>query len=89
MRWPIIVLGSILMLTIFAPVLGLHQPNHTQPDIQMQSPSFDHLFGTDFLGRDVLSRLLYGGQRTLIIAASAAILAIITGSLYRACSGNG
>jgi ABC-type dipeptide/oligopeptide/nickel transport system permease subunit len=80
MRWPIIVLGSILLLTIFAPVFGLHQPNHTQPDIQMQSPSFDHLFGTDFLGRDVLSRLLYGGQRTLIIAASAAILAILTGS---------
>jgi peptide/nickel transport system permease protein len=87
MRWPIVVLGGILLLTIFAPVLAQHDPNHTAPSIQMQSPSFKYLLGTDYLGRDVFSRLLYGGQRTLLITTLAAVLAIVIGSSIGLASG--
>jgi peptide/nickel transport system permease protein len=80
MRWPTIVLGSILVLTIFAPIFAIQDPNHTEPVIQMQSPSFEHILGTDFLGRDLLSRLLYGGRRTLSFTMLAASLAVIIGS---------
>jgi peptide/nickel transport system permease protein len=79
MRWPTVVLGGIFLVTIFAPVLAQHDPNRTAPSIQMESPSFEHFLGTDFLGRDVFSRLLYGGQRTLLITLLAAILAIVIG----------
>lgn len=87
MRWPTIVLGGILLLTLFAPVLTQHDPNRTEPTIQMQSPSFERLLGTDYLGRDVFSRLLYGGQRTLLIATLAAILAIVIGGSIGLASG--
>jgi peptide/nickel transport system permease protein len=80
MRWPTIALSSILVLTIFAPIFALRDSDHTEPAIQMQSPSFEHILGTDFLGRDVFSRLLYGGQRTLLFTTLAASLAIIVGS---------
>jgi peptide/nickel transport system permease protein len=80
MRWPTIAFGSILLVTIFAPIFALQDPAHTEPAIQMQSPSFEHILGTDFLGRDVFSRLLYGGQRTLLVTTLATSLAIIIGS---------
>jgi peptide/nickel transport system permease protein len=79
MRWTTIVLGSILVLTLFAPIFAPQNPGHTEATIQMEEPSFEHILGTDFLGRDVLSRLLYGGQRTLLITTMAAVLAIIAG----------
>jgi peptide/nickel transport system permease protein len=80
MRWPTIALSSILLMTILAPIFTLQDPTHTEPTIQMQSPSFEHILGTDFLGRDVFSRLLYGGQRTLLVTALAASLGIVIGS---------
>jgi peptide/nickel transport system permease protein len=87
MRWGIIVLSSILLLTLFAPIFALHDPNLTEPAIQMQPPSFEYLLGTDFLGRDVFSRLLYGGQRTLMITTLSTILAVVIGSGFGLAAG--
>ncbi len=87
MRLPPIILCIIFILTVFAPIFASQDPAQTETSIQMQSPSFDHIFGTDFLGRDVLSRLLYGGQRTLLITFLATGLAVIVGSAIGLAAG--
>jgi peptide/nickel transport system permease protein len=84
---PLVVLVSIVVLTIFAPVIAPADPMQTEAAIQLQPPGREHWLGTDLLGRDVLSRVLYGGQRTLFVAALATILAIIPGSLVGLIAG--
>lgn len=67
------VIGVILLLPLFAP----YDPMTTQPELQIKPPDWQHVFGTDYLGRDVLSRFLYGGRRTLAIAGGAALIAML------------
>ncbi len=51
--------------TTLAPWLAPDDPHHAEAEIALQDPSSHHPLGTDQIGRDVLSRLLYGGRRTL------------------------
>jgi peptide/nickel transport system permease protein len=56
----------VLVLTaIFADVLAPYDPLATQPEIRLAAPSRDHPFGTDDIGRDVLSRIIYGSRISL------------------------
>lgn len=66
----------------FAPFLTAHHPRQTQAESQLLPPSSEHLLGTDYLGRDVLSRTLYGGRRTILIAFSATFLAACGGFFF-------
>jgi peptide/nickel transport system permease protein len=77
----VLILGLILFLVIFGPALAPYDPLLTEPEAQNQPPTRSHWMGTDFLGRDVFSRLLHGGQRTIGIAALAAAAAVITGGI--------
>jgi len=87
MRWSWPILSGILALTALAAILAPFDPMRTDIVMQMQPPSQQHILGTDFLGRDVLSRLLFGGQRTLIIAGFAASLAVMLGAALGFLSG--
>ncbi|MBN2305248.1 MAG: ABC transporter permease [Anaerolineae bacterium] len=58
-------LGGIAGLTLLAPWLATADPRHAVPADQWLAPSAAHPFGTDHLGRDVFSRVLYGGRQTL------------------------
>jgi len=87
MRLPLCVLLSIVVLTFLAPVIAPADPMRTDAAIQLQSPGRAHWLGTDLLGRDVLSRVLYGGQRTLLIAALGTLLAIVPGTLVGLVAG--
>lgn len=77
--------GALVTLTwtVFA-VLGdfvtPHDPVHIDIINKNLSPSAEHWFGTDSLGRDVLSRLLLGARQVLIIAPAATLLATVVGS---------
>jgi peptide/nickel transport system permease protein len=69
-------LGMILLLSLLAPWLATHDPRHAVPDEQLQPPSEAHPMGTDLLGRDVFSRVLFGGRRLAasgLVALSVAI----------------
>ena len=79
-------LGLLLLfvlLSVFAGVFSTHvlgvEPNATNLDITFQGPTAEHLLGTDQLGRDQLSRLLYGGRVSLAIGFSGAFLAMTLG----------
>lgn len=78
-----------LVLVLAGPLIAPYDPMRTDPVNQLQPPSRSHPLGTDFLGRDVLSRALYGGQRTLLIAALATMIALIPGVVIGLLSGFG
>jgi peptide/nickel transport system permease protein len=61
-------LGVIVLLSVLAPWLARYDPREADTAAQFQSPSERYLFGTDLLGRDMFSRVLYGGRRTLGVA---------------------
>ena len=56
-------------------------------DYGAKAPSLDHWFGTDFFGRDLLTRVLYGGQISLIVGLLAALVAGFVGTVYGAVAG--
>lgn len=64
-----------LLCGIFADWLAPYGLNQISPRERLQAPSLKHLFGTDNLGRDMLSRCLYGAQLSVIIGFTAAALA--------------
>jgi peptide/nickel transport system permease protein len=84
----VLVLASWIVLAAAAPLLSPYGYDEQRVDESLQPPSGRHLFGTDDLGRDILTRVLYGGRVTLLVGvgvvsvASAAGMAIGTVSGY-------
>lgn len=83
------VLLAMLAVTLCAPWLATHDPRAAVPADHLQGPSRTHLLGTDLLGRDIFSRVLYGGQRALATAGLALLVAMPAGLLIGACAGFG
>lgn len=84
---PVVTLLSIMLVTVCAPLLATHNPRAAVADQQLQAPSRDHWLGTDLLGRDVYSRTLHGGRRTLGLALLAAAIALGPGLLVGLVAG--
>jgi peptide/nickel transport system permease protein len=61
--------------------------NHVDTSLRLKPPSAEHLFGTDTVGRDILARTIYGGQISIIIGLTAAILEVLVGILIGALAG--
>ncbi len=79
MKRALIILSLIGFFTLFASEIAPADPMETDALHQYQPPSSNHLLGTDALGRDVLSRTLYGGRRTLFVTAAATLITISGG----------
>jgi peptide/nickel transport system permease protein len=77
----ILLLGT-LAIFLLANVLSPYGPNEIGVGDQFAPPSGAHLFGTDNLGRDLLSRILFGGRITVLIALGATSIALILGSAW-------
>ncbi|WP_275777977.1 dipeptide/oligopeptide/nickel ABC transporter permease/ATP-binding protein [Paenarthrobacter sp. Y-19] len=78
-RIALLFLIVIVLAAVFAPVIAPHDPLETF--IPATPPGAEHLFGTDRLGRDIFSRLLFGAQSSLMIGLGAVALAILAGAL--------
>jgi ABC-type dipeptide/oligopeptide/nickel transport system permease subunit len=90
-RQPLAVAGIAIaaiwvVVALFAPLIAPHGPLE-QTFTPSQSPSVDHLFGTDELGRDVFSRVIYGARVSLPIALLLVALAATIGGLIGAIAG--
>lgn len=84
----LLLFGIIVLTALLAPVLPLADPNITdQPNRLLPPFSPDHLLGTDHLGRDILSRLIWGTQVSLLVGVSATALAALFGSLIGLVAG--
>ena len=83
------VLALLCLVTICAPLIAPYDPSRQLDIIGLkdQPPSWAHWFGTDPFGRDVLSRVLFGGRVSLGIAVLAAFAATTVGVAYGALAG--
>lgn len=75
-------LGFILMLVaaaLFAPWIAPYDPNAIAPRLRMKAPDMAHWLGTDQLGRDVLSRLIFGTRTALQVAVTGTAAALVAG----------
>ncbi len=89
---PTVAIGGALLLAlvligIFAPYLWTVDPTALAPARRIRPPSADHWFGTDALGRDVYSRVLYGTRVSLTVGLSVALLATLAGLAIGLVSG--
>jgi len=89
---PTVAIGGLLLLglvliAIFAPYLGTVDPTALAPAKRTRPPSADFWFGTDALGRDVYSRVLYGTRVSLTVGLSVAVLATLAGLAVGLVSG--
>lgn len=83
----LITLFVLLLSALAAPWLAPYDPNAVAPRDARQPPSAEHWLGTDDLGRDVLSRLLYAGRVSLLVGMGTALVAATVGSLLGAIAG--
>jgi peptide/nickel transport system permease protein len=79
---PLLIIGVVVVvfwvvLALLAPQIAPYQPLQQNISVRLQPPGGDHLWGTDELGRDIFSRVLYGGTITI----PAGIIVIIIGSI--------
>lgn len=75
----VIAAGLIALAALAGPLFAPYPPDATDLTSQLQPPSRGHLLGTDFYGRDLLSRLLYGARVTLAVAAVAVTVSLVFG----------
>jgi peptide/nickel transport system permease protein len=66
-------------LAVLAPFIAPFSPNQQNLTAALEPPSSEHLLGTDNLGRDILSRLLFGGRISLLVGVAAVSLAVVIG----------
>ena len=90
-------LGLLLFLVLYITFGGLASRGYCSPlkqnvsgeawancndtSLKLKPPSADHIFGTDVIGRDIFARTIYGGQISLLIGVSAALVEVILGAL--------
>jgi peptide/nickel transport system permease protein len=91
-RHPTIVVGGALVglmicIAIFAPFLGTVDPTALAPAKRTREPSALYWFGSDMLGRDVYSRVLYGSRVSLVVGFSVAFCAAVAGTTIGLISG--
>ena len=83
-RHPAVAVGGTLLLfmlliAVFAPYLGTVDPTALAPARRLRPPSAEHWFGTDMLGRDLYSRVIYGARVSLLVGFSVAAFASVIG----------
>lgn len=89
---PTIAIGSAILLVmvviaVFAPWLGTIDPAEVSPARRLRAPSSAHWFGTDALGRDVYSRVIYGARVSLLVGFSVAAVASVLGIIIGMVAG--
>ena len=78
---------ALLSIALFAPLVARQDPLITHTAIKLQPPSPQHWFGTDDLGRDVYSRVVYGSRVSLGIGFLGMLLSIVVGVAIAVVSG--
>lgn len=76
-RFGLIIVGLMAVAALFAPILAPYDPLEIGIAPPFASPTLDHLFGTDNLGRDLLSRLIFGARLSFRVSFFAALVALL------------
>jgi peptide/nickel transport system permease protein len=88
----LLILGTFLLCAVFADVLAPHDPLATNIRARLQPPAFQsgdwaHVLGTDEVGRDILSRLIYGARVSVVLGGASLLVAALIGIAIGMISG--
>lgn len=81
------VIAALVLIAVFVPLFSSHSYDEQNLMMPNQSPSFEHWFGTDNLGRDIFIRVLYGARISLAIGIVASLLNFFIGVIYGGIAG--
>ena len=76
-----------IIMAIIAPFVAPYDPVVQDLTLRLKAPSAAHIFGTDNFGRDIFSRVIYGGRYSLLAGCLSVIIAGIIGTFYGALAG--
>lgn len=77
----LLIIVTSVLLTLFAPLIAPYDPLANDYNAAVQAPSAMHWLGTDSFGRDIFSRVLYGGRTALLIGVTASFIGCTIGAL--------
>lgn len=83
-------LGLIILIigvALFAPIISPYEPNEINLGASLQSPSSQHLLGTDRMGRDILTRIIYGTRISLLVGVIAVGISGLLGVIFGTLAG--
>ncbi len=83
----IVLIGAFLFLVVFGSALAPHDPIQPNIAVKLQPPSSTHWFGTDELGRDIVSRVMAGAKYSLGVAFIILSIAVVVGTLVGLVAG--
>jgi peptide/nickel transport system permease protein len=72
-------IALLLLVSLLAPVLAPYDPTEIHPIAGLKPPSTEFLLGTDNLGRDILSRIIYAARTSLLVALGSVVVAVVAG----------
>ncbi len=81
------VLIAATLVALFAPWIAPYPYDQQDMSVILHPPGREHLFGTDSLGRDLLSRMIYGARVSLVVGFFTSLISLFIGTLYGAISG--
>ena len=74
-----VIVGGLVISAVLAELIAPYDPTFQDYSALNQGPSADHWFGTDYLGRDVLSRVIYGSRVSLLVGSVAVCIGLVVG----------
>lgn len=84
----LIIISAMMLMGIFAPLIATHDPNQLNVVETYVAPGVNgHIFGTDDLGRDLFSRMMYGARMSVVVAIGSTVLGGVIGVLLGLISG--
>ena len=75
---------SMALIAATAPLVATHDPLATAPGQQLRAPSSEHFFGTDKIGRDLFSRVVYGARVSLLVSVASVAIGVTAGTIIGA-----
>ena len=81
------ILAFFIIIAIFAPLIATHDPRDADVTVRLKGWSQDHYFGTDKVGRDIFSRIVYGSQISIKVGLIAMTFSISIGALLGVIAG--
>lgn len=83
----LVIVVAVILAALLAPLIAPHDPLEQNILSRLQPPHENYYLGTDYFGRDILSRLLYGARISLVIGIASTVIAMLAGSLIGILAG--
>jgi len=81
------IITLLILVAIFAPIISPYTPSQQNIFERLQSPSLSHIFGTDDLGRDVFTRMIFGARISLLVGFISVFIILLIGTFLGIISG--